>query len=464
MDYKYKPTVITDLIGNKNAIKEINEWLHIWDCAHVVVSNIKYKSIFIYGPYGIGKTASVDIILKDYNIIEINPEEDECLKRLSSIRQLIKIKKNIFGKSNILLVHDIDGILDNGIITKLHDIIVNTGIPIVIIGNDKYNKHLKSILPLCLQIKYTQPYVMDIYTYIKSIIKSEKIKMTDNALRECIVNCKQDIRKILLMIDFPKNSNDTDVNISNSIFDSTRRFMSQLTSMEDKYDIYKYENEDMLQWMIHENYIPNLIINSKNPIDTLDNLYNSSSGLSDYDICYGNYSDNYFGLMIASNNSHIKNTVAFPKHFNTLSNYTKRNNIIDSYNNKFNTNNFRLDYMSYIRQMIMTNENYINLVNMVIKFGLMQEDIQEKLMEILLKDGIYATYSYDTLNKNMKSNITKYFNSINEKEPTNKNKKKDKSIKPVNTSKNKTKISKPNSKPKPTTTTTTNKKEKKEKA
>jgi DNA polymerase III delta prime subunit len=398
MDYKYKPTKITDIIGNKNAIKEIKEWLNSWDCTPVV-SNIKYKSIFIYGTFGIGKTASVNIILNDYNIIEINPDE-ECLKKLSSISQLIKIKKNILGKLNILIVHDIDGIIDNGIISKLHDIIVNTCIPIVIIGNDKYNKHLKSILPLCLQIKYTTPSVMDIYNYIKPIIKSEQIKITDNLLRECIVNCKQDIRKILLMIDFPKNKDCTD-NIPNSIFESTRRFICQLTPIEDKYDIYKYENEDMLQWMIHENYIPNLIINSKNPIETLDDLYKSSSGLSDYDICYGNYS----GLMIASNNSHIKNTVAFPKHFNTLSTYAKRNNIIDSYNNKFNTNHFRIDYMSYIIQMIMANENYINLVNMVIKFGLIQEDIQEKLMEILLKDEIYKTYLYDTLNKNMKSNI-----------------------------------------------------------
>lgn len=433
MDYKYKPTVITDLIGNKNAIKEIKEWLHIWDCNSM--SNIKYKSIFIYGPPGIGKTASINIILNNYNIIEINPE-DECLKRMTSINQLIKIKKNILGKSNILMVHDIDGILDNGIISKLRDMIVTTGIPIIIIGNDKYNKHMKSILPLCLQIKYTTPSVMDIYTYIKPIIKSEKIKMSDNSLRECIVNCKQDIRKILLMLDFPKNSDYTD-NIPNSIFESTRRFMCQLTTIEDKYNIYKYENEDMLQWMIHENYIPNLIINSKNQIDTLDDLYKSSSGLSDYDICYGNYS----GLMIASNNSHIKSNVAFTKHFNTLATYTKRNYILESYNNSFNTNTFRLDYMSYIIHMIMSNENYINLVNMVIKFGLNQEDIQEKIMEILLKDGIYAKYSYDTLNKNMKSNITKYFKSI-------KQEKNDKLIKTPVMFKNKQKI-KPKSIPKP---------------
>jgi hypothetical protein len=210
------------------------------------------------------------------------------------------------------------------------------------------------------------------------------------------------------MLDFPKTPNDID-NVPNSIFESTRRFMSQLTPIVDKYDIYKYENDDILPLMIHENYIPNLIINSKDQLETLDNMYNSSVGLSDYDICYGNYA----GLLIASNNSHIKNNVTFPKYFNTMSTYSKRNNIIGTYNTNFKTTKFRIDYFSYMIQMIMNNnENHINLVNMVIKFGLTHEDIQDKCMELLLKTDIYAKYNYDLLNKNIKSNITKYFNSL----------------------------------------------------
>jgi hypothetical protein len=404
MDYKYKPTKITDIIGNKQAIKDIVDWLHSWDTNSV--SDIKYKSMFIHGPFGVGKTATINILLKDYNTIEINPE-DECSKLLISVTPIIKTKKNIFGKSNIILVNDVDGILDSGIMSKLNDIIKTTCIPIVIIGNDKYNKHLKSVLPLCIQIKFTQPSVMEIFNYIKQIIKSEKIRMTDNTLRECIIQCKQDIRQILIMLDFPKISKDPD-NIPNSIFESTRRFMSQLTSIEDKYDIYKYENSDILPLMVQENYIPNLIINSKDQVNTLDNMYQSSVGLSDYDICYGNYA----GLLIASNNSHVKSTVQFTKYYNTISTYTKRHNIIDIYNIKFNTKSFRVEYFSYIIHLIMKNDNYINLVNTVIYFGLTQEDIQDKCMDLLLKTDVYMTYMYDSLNKNIKGNITKYFNTL----------------------------------------------------
>jgi len=410
MDYKYKPTEIKQIVGNKPAIKDIQEWLHSWNLKPV--SDIKYKSIFIYGPHGVGKTASINILLNAYNIIELNPE-DECLKTLTSIHSIIKTKKNILGKSNIVIVHDIDGITDSGVISKLHSVINSTCIPIVIIGNDKYNKHFKTILPLCLQIKFTTPSVIDIFNYIKPIIKSEKINMNDNHIRECIITCKQDIRKILLMIDFPNKSNFTTEppNIPNSIFESTRKFMSQLTPVVEKYDIYKYENEDLLSLMVQENYIPSLIINSKDPVDTLDNLYQSSAGLSDYDIGYG---DNYAGLLIATNNSHIKNTVNFPKYYNMMmSTYTKRKGMIDMYNNKFNTNRFRLDYFSYITQSVLCNDNYIALVNMFVKFGLTQKDIQDNFMDLLLKNESYEKYVYDMLNKTMKGNITKYFNSLN---------------------------------------------------
>lgn len=433
MDYKYKPTVVNEIVGNKSAIKDIQEWLLSWDVKKA--SEIKYKCIFIYGPHGSGKTATIDILVKDYNIIEINPEE-ECLKILSSINSIIKTKKNIFNKSNIVIVHDIDGIMENtNMISKLQSIISATCIPIVIIGNDKYNKHLKTLLPLCLQIKYTAPSVIEIFNYIKPIIKSEKIKMSDNNIRECIVNCKQDIRKILLMLDFPKTENTSD-NIPNSIFESTRRFMSQLTPVVEKYDIYKYENDGMLSLMVHENYISNIMVNSKDPVDTLDNLYQSSAGLSDYDISY----DNYAGLLIASNNSHIKSNVNFPKYFNTLSTSTRRSDMIDTYNTKFNTYTFRLDYFSYITQLIMRNEDYIMLVNSIVKFGLTQKDIQDNFMDLLLKHEDYTKYVYDLLNKNMKGNITKYYNTLN-----NKNEKK---IVPTKIPKNKKEIN-------PVTTKTT---------
>ena len=174
--------------------------------------------------------------------------------------------------------------------------------------------------------------------------------------------------------------------------------------------------------MVQENYIPNLIINSKDPVDTLDNMYQSSVGLSDYDICYGNYA----GLLIASNNSHVKSTTQFTKYFNTLSTHTKRQNKIDTYNTKFTTNSFRIEYFSYMIHLIMRNDNYINLVNTVIHFGLTLEDIQDKCMDLLLKTDVYMTYAYDSLNKNIKGNITKYFNTLrkNIQTPTTQNSKK----------------------------------------
>ena len=70
MNDKYKPTKIDEIIGNKASILELSKWLNIWNETQVL------KSVFIYGPNGVGKTLTVDILLKEkYNMIEINPEQ-----------------------------------------------------------------------------------------------------------------------------------------------------------------------------------------------------------------------------------------------------------------------------------------------------------------------------------------------------------------------------------------------------
>jgi hypothetical protein len=92
--------------------------------------------------------------------------------------------------------------------------------------------------------------------------------------------------------------------------------------------------------------------------------------------------------------------VNFPKYYNMMmSTYTKRKGMIEMYNSKFNTNRFRLDYFSYITQSVLCNDNYIALVNMFVKFGLTQKDVQDNFMDLLLNNESYDKYVYEMLSK-----------------------------------------------------------------
>ena len=61
---------INDVVGNKNAISKIDEWLSKFD-------KHNNNSIIISGSHGIGKTLVIDILLKKYNYTSkvIYPDE-----------------------------------------------------------------------------------------------------------------------------------------------------------------------------------------------------------------------------------------------------------------------------------------------------------------------------------------------------------------------------------------------------
>jgi hypothetical protein len=90
---------------------------------------------------------------------------------------------------------------------------------------------------------------------------------------------------------------------------------------------------------------------------------------------------------------------------------------------------------------------------MFVKFGLTQKDIQDNFMDLLLKNESYEKYVYDMLNKTMKGNITKYFNSLNNNNNNEKSKVGSSSSSTTTISKNKKNTPKKMaSKPKSTTT------------
>ena len=59
---KWRPKTINDVIGNKQAINDLNSWISDFN-------NQKFKSIIITGLHGIGKTLVTQLLLEKYNYI-----------------------------------------------------------------------------------------------------------------------------------------------------------------------------------------------------------------------------------------------------------------------------------------------------------------------------------------------------------------------------------------------------------
>ena len=70
---KYRPTNLSEFIGNKGVIQPFIRWLLEWDA-----NNKKTKCALVSGVNGIGKSLLVELILKkhDYNIIDLTIGDD----------------------------------------------------------------------------------------------------------------------------------------------------------------------------------------------------------------------------------------------------------------------------------------------------------------------------------------------------------------------------------------------------
>ena len=172
LSQKYKPTDINSIVGNKININNIHQWITNWTPLN------KKKCLLISGNSGIGKTLSIEVILKslNYNIVELNSDDERDKEYIkTSIKPILQVFKTVFGKKNALVVNDLDCLSDHGFISALIDCIKETKIPIICTCNDRYNQAFKTFATYCEDIKFKNPNTNDIYKFINPIYKKEKI-------------------------------------------------------------------------------------------------------------------------------------------------------------------------------------------------------------------------------------------------------------------------------------------------
>ena len=284
---KYKPDIFDNFIGNKQNIILLHKWYETWS-----ITNQKAKCCLISGTSGIGKTLSIELLIKKYNLNPITISPDDKIENeyiLNCIIPSIKIEKNILSKKNILIIHDIDSYDDYGFIKNILLCLKETKIPVITTCNNRYEQSLKPILNMCFDIKFQKPTVLEISKFLNPILKKEQIKVSEIKLKNIIEDSNSDIRNILLNLQLNYNGKINEVTSckdktisQTNIFELTKLFMSQNIDINDKYPLF-WLNNDLLPLMIHENY-PLNNIKMKNEVEYLKNISDSISSLSDIDL------------------------------------------------------------------------------------------------------------------------------------------------------------------------------------
>jgi replication factor C subunit 1 len=314
---KYKPTKLTQIIGNSKSIEYIDKWLEEYEKVKEFLKangllkrsskgrkkklvnlndvEIEYSkrkgNLLITGPHGSGKSTIINIMLKDYgyDIINLNMLDPKIKVDVDLIAKLAIKNLSEGNKKMVLLIDELESVITLNDKVAVFNIIkdnnFNRWMPIIIITNNQHNKQLNETKKYSNESKIFAPFQSDIMKWVYNICKNEKIIIEYELLPKFIEYCQNDMRKILIQLDEIK-VNYSSIKVTDSILND---FMDIMKKKDQDFDLYKatekmlsdykdidtclelYETEKVLMpLMIHENY--HKFIKKEEYIKILDNL------------------------------------------------------------------------------------------------------------------------------------------------------------------------------------------------
>ncbi len=194
---KHKPRTLSGVIGNKEAIQKLVEWVKSWDKGIP-----KKRAAFLYGPPGIGKTVTVEALANDLKmeLVEKNASDYRTEKAIQRFAGLASQYGTLFGRKRLILLDELDGITgreDAGGLKAIMNIVKTAKCPIILIANDPYDPRFTALRQLCLMIEFKKPRVREVQRLLQRICMLEGINAEEAALRFIAQRSQGDVRSAI---------------------------------------------------------------------------------------------------------------------------------------------------------------------------------------------------------------------------------------------------------------------------
>jgi len=311
---KYKPSQISELIGNGKCVADLRRWLHEWQNNLANKKKTMCKAVLISGPPGIGKTSSANIVCTQlgFSVMEVNASDSRNkaskdvqtglsgsisnqVKELVTNRGLNFLKTSTH-KKHVLIMDEVDGMSagDRGGISDLIDTIKCSKIPIICICNDRYSQKLKSLQTHCFELNFQRPTKQQILGRLYFIMKEENFDVHSDELDSVIESRNGDIRLILnqlqlrklrttsLKISFRKQVKDVNLGIF-SILDVLMGNGASSQQIDRRISLC-FNEPDLVPLYIQENFLQMRPTNCHSDLQRLIFLGAASRALSDGDL------------------------------------------------------------------------------------------------------------------------------------------------------------------------------------
>jgi replication factor C subunit 1 len=438
---KYKPTDIEQIIGNNDKIGNIYDWLNNLPSGK--------QCIIISGSQGIGKTLSIDLILKKlgYIVRIINLNDIKEHRNYNDFDDYYNFNNSIYSKINLnknkkvaLIIDEIENITLTSEKKFIMDIYKENNktksFPLIFISNNQHSKLLNELKKGCIEIVFNIPCIKEIHKLIQYICKNENISFSSEKILDEVIKFSQfDIRRLINLlqelsyhsvngkiskqqvIEFIEKSKEKNINIG--LFDSTNKILNNYLDYETTIKYYETEKV-LLPLMIHENYLKKILSKS-------DNLWNNILNISE-SLSYGDnietsiytdqnwYLQNIHGFFTCLNTSYwinkettskINNNIKFSSDLNktSLKNINRKNilNLSKIINNK---SNLEILMLNKICNYFIENNKDSELIKILNGYG---KEVGIKEIELCLK--IDKTTDFNKLASKDKKRITKSISS-----------------------------------------------------
>jgi replication factor C large subunit len=134
--FLYRPNKLSGILGQDEATTKIAAFFEDFK---------KGQGLFLYGPPGVGKTASIYAYAKEHNyeVLELNASDGRNQAALKEFLSNATGQASLFGNKKIILLDEVDGLSgtkDRGAPGVIADFIKRSMFPIVMTGFNVFDK------------------------------------------------------------------------------------------------------------------------------------------------------------------------------------------------------------------------------------------------------------------------------------------------------------------------------------
>ena len=195
--YKYRPKKLDDVIGNPEAKRVVRAWAEAWNAGK------PQKPLLLYGPPGVGKTATAYAVASEYNwdLIEMNASDTRDRTTVERILGAASQSVSLFGGRKLILIDEVDGLSskeDTGGVRAIIDILQHSSNPIILTANDAWATSVTPLRSYVRPVEYRRVSSSELASYMMKILEKEGIPYEKEAIEYLAKKESGDVRSALL--------------------------------------------------------------------------------------------------------------------------------------------------------------------------------------------------------------------------------------------------------------------------